>query len=165
MRRLARDHRNTTTRSGAFPQPLLECCVRGGDISREMQSGVPALRGIRGRLLGFSSLLVLVIASQLHAADAPAAKKADPSARYVYPDAAGKLVYDRDERGNRVPDFSHCGYRGGDAPIPEAPVAEVVDPREAADGTSPDSPSGFNRPSTAFQNGLSTSTVCAGLCC
>jgi hypothetical protein len=25
----------------------------------------------------------------------------------------GRLVYDADEKGNRVPDFSHCGYAGG----------------------------------------------------
>src|SRR5262249_40553292 len=33
---------------------------------------------------------------------------ADPSRRFVYPGEGSKLVYDRDERGNRIPDFSHC---------------------------------------------------------
>ena len=40
--------------------------------------------------------------------------------------ANGNLVYDADERGNRVPDFSTCGYAGGDRPIPDAPVRVVV---------------------------------------
>src|ERR1039457_1420754 len=40
--------------------------------------------------------------------------------------ADDKLVYDADEHGNRVPDFSTCGYAGGDKPIPEAAVRVVV---------------------------------------
>jgi hypothetical protein len=41
---------------------------------------------------------------------------------------AGKLVYSSDSQGNRVPDFSHCGYAGGDRPIPDAPIRVVVPP-------------------------------------
>ena len=37
-----------------------------------------------------------------------------------------KLVYDKDEHGNRVPDFSTCGYAGGDRDIPNAPVKVVA---------------------------------------
>jgi hypothetical protein len=40
----------------------------------------------------------------------------------------GKLVYKTDARGNRVPDFSDCGYGGGGIPIPEVPVKAVVEP-------------------------------------
>ena len=40
----------------------------------------------------------------------------------------GTLIYDLDEHGNRVPDFSTCGYAGGDRPIPDAPVRVVVSP-------------------------------------
>jgi len=42
--------------------------------------------------------------------------------------AGGRLVYDMDEHGNRVPDFSSCGYGGGDWEIPVAPVRVVVVP-------------------------------------
>ena len=42
--------------------------------------------------------------------------------------ADGHLVYDQDASGNRVPDFSTCGYAGGDQPIPDAPVRVVVSP-------------------------------------
>jgi hypothetical protein len=40
----------------------------------------------------------------------------------------GRLVYDADAKGNRVPDFSTCGYAGGDRRIPDAPVRVVVSP-------------------------------------
>lgn len=40
----------------------------------------------------------------------------------------GKLGYVADEKGNRVPDFSYAGYRGGDTPIPQVPVRVVVSP-------------------------------------
>jgi hypothetical protein len=40
----------------------------------------------------------------------------------------GRLVYDADVQGNRVPDFSACGYAGGDRPIPHAPVRVVISP-------------------------------------
>ena len=43
--------------------------------------------------------------------------------------ADGRLVCEADEQGNRVPDFSTCGYAGGARPIPAAPVRVVVAPR------------------------------------
>jgi hypothetical protein len=42
--------------------------------------------------------------------------------------ANGQLHYDVDALGNRVPDFSSCGYAGGDQSIPNAPVRVVVSP-------------------------------------
>lgn len=41
-----------------------------------------------------------------------------------------KLIYALDPQGNRIPDFSHCGYVGGDRPIPDAPIRIVVPPAE-----------------------------------
>ncbi len=46
----------------------------------------------------------------------------------------GSLVYEPDAQGNRVPDFSHCGYMGGDADIPDVPVVVVVPPADGDDG-------------------------------
>jgi hypothetical protein len=40
----------------------------------------------------------------------------------------GRLVYKPDSRGNRVPDFSHAGYRGGGVAIPEVAVREELEP-------------------------------------
>jgi hypothetical protein len=42
--------------------------------------------------------------------------------------AGNKLVYDTDDRGNRIPDFSHAGYQGGGGSIPDVPVRIVVAP-------------------------------------
>jgi hypothetical protein len=41
----------------------------------------------------------------------------------------GRIAYDADERGNRVPDFSHCGYTGGGRAIPDVPVHVSVPPQ------------------------------------
>ena len=42
----------------------------------------------------------------------------------------GSLVYDKDDHGNRVPDFSNCGYAGGDREIPTVAVCVTVAPIE-----------------------------------
>jgi len=42
-----------------------------------------------------------------------------PNGAWVYPSAAGDLVYQMDERGQRIADYSACGYRAGDEPLPE----------------------------------------------
>jgi len=46
----------------------------------------------------------------------------------------GNLVYRADERGNRVPDFSNCGYEGADREIPRVPVRMTVAPGDGDDG-------------------------------
>ncbi len=46
----------------------------------------------------------------------------------------GRLVYRADERGNRVPDFSNCGYAGADREIPHVAVRVTVAPAEGDDG-------------------------------
>lgn len=45
----------------------------------------------------------------------------------------GKLVYAEDAQGNHIPDFSHCGYRGGDENLPEVPVRVFVGPAAGDD--------------------------------
>ena len=37
---------------------------------------------------------------------------------WVYPSSRGNLLYQLDERGQRVTDFSNCGYKGGGEPLP-----------------------------------------------
>lgn len=46
----------------------------------------------------------------------------------------GKLLYAPDSRGDRLPDFSYSGYKGGNAPIPDVPVRVIV-PLKAGDAT------------------------------
>jgi hypothetical protein len=71
------------------------------------------------RTCSFVSILVAAMASSLLAASPKA-----PPALSLGTD--GKLTYARDSQGNRIPDFSHCGYAGGDRAIPDAPVRVVV---------------------------------------
>jgi hypothetical protein len=52
----------------------------------------------------------------------------------VAPGPGGKLVYATDERGNRIPDFSNCGYAGAERDIPDVPAVVSVAPAEGDDG-------------------------------
>ena len=47
----------------------------------------------------------------------------------AYPGKDGKLVYTPDFRGNRIPDFSGVGYRGGEN-IPDVPVRVELEPMD-----------------------------------
>jgi hypothetical protein len=80
-----------------------------------------------GRLVGGLSAIGCLFALSFAAA-------ADPSQRFVYPGERGALVYEKDERGNQIVDFSHCGYRGGGVAIGDAPVRVVVSPSDDDNG-------------------------------
>ncbi|HMO85346.1 MAG TPA: hypothetical protein PKC18_10550, partial [Lacipirellulaceae bacterium] len=58
----------------------------------------------------------------------------DSRAATIDRDANVALVYARDSQGNRVPDFSHCGYAGADEEIPNVPVRVVLAPGGGDDG-------------------------------
>src|SRR6187431_609522 len=51
-----------------------------------------------------------------------------PTTSLVYPGIDGKLVYVADSLGNKIPDFSNAGYKGGGVPIPTVPVKATVWP-------------------------------------
>jgi hypothetical protein len=69
------------------------------------------------------SALIALIVTLLVAA----VGRAEPgAARFVAQGADGKLVYDSDRCGDRIPDFSSCGYGGGGVAIPDVPVRAVV---------------------------------------
>jgi hypothetical protein len=74
----------------------------------------------------FLTLLALPAAAQKPPKPVP------PPAPIAYKD--GKLTYAPDSLGNRVPDFSYCGYRAGDAAIPTATVKVTV-PAKPGDAT------------------------------
>ncbi|KAA9345432.1 DUF6298 domain-containing protein [Larkinella humicola] len=52
----------------------------------------------------------------------------------VAPGPQGRLVYEPDERGNRISDFSYCGYQAGNQSIPDI-VIRVVVPFRKGDAT------------------------------
>lgn len=47
---------------------------------------------------------------------------------------SGQLIFHQTEKGDRVPDFSYCGYRASEAPIPNVPV-QVIVPLQSGDAT------------------------------
>jgi hypothetical protein len=51
-----------------------------------------------------------------------------PTTSMVYPGTDGKLVYIADSLGNKIPDFSNAGYKGGGVPIPYVAIKETVWP-------------------------------------
>lgn len=51
-----------------------------------------------------------------------------PTTSLVFPGVDGKLVYVEDSIGNRIPDFSHAGYKGGGVSIPLVPIKEIIWP-------------------------------------
>lgn len=57
-----------------------------------------------------------------------AATPARPTSTWVHRGPDGRLVYRTDERGNRIPDFSNVGYRGGLVAVPDVPVRVTVEP-------------------------------------
>jgi hypothetical protein len=52
----------------------------------------------------------------------------------VAAEKGGRLVYAPDQRGDRIPDFSYSGYKGGDSSIPNVPIRVVV-PFKEGDAT------------------------------
>jgi hypothetical protein len=51
-----------------------------------------------------------------------------PTTSLVYPGTDGRLVYVTDSLGNKIPDFSNAGYKGGGVPIPYVQIRETVWP-------------------------------------
>ena len=74
----------------------------------------------------FLRLIGVVLIALLAGSGLAAAPKSAPP--IVSIGSNHKLVYSPDPHGNCIPDFSHCGYAGGDLAIPDAPVRVVVSP-------------------------------------
>ena len=51
----------------------------------------------------------------------------------VHPGPGDRLVYQADEQGNIIPDFSSCGYMGGGVAIPDAAVRVTLKPAATGD--------------------------------
>ena len=51
-----------------------------------------------------------------------------PEISFLTLDKNGHLVYGTDQKGNQIPDFSHCGYRGANHPIPDCTIRVVLSP-------------------------------------
>jgi hypothetical protein len=76
------------------------------------------------KLIKYSSVFLMFFITGLTviAQDIP------PTASLVYPGTDGKLVYVADSLGNKIPDFSNAGYKGGGVAIPYVPNKITVWP-------------------------------------
>lgn len=61
--------------------------------------------------------------------DAPPVVRTDANPKnLVFKGPDDRLAYTADERGNRIGDFSRCGYMGGGVRIPDLPVVATLSP-------------------------------------
>lgn len=67
----------------------------------------------------------LMAAAVLAVAVAPVHAWESAKVRY---DNNGRLFYPADANGNRIPDYSHAGYKGGGVPLPTVPVVLTISP-------------------------------------
>jgi hypothetical protein len=72
------------------------------------------------KISSFSVVMFLISRLTIIAQDIP------PTTTLVYPGTDGKLVYVADSLGNKIPDFSNAGYKGGGVPIPYVAIKETV---------------------------------------
>ena len=77
---------------------------------------------MRIKIYSFTALIFFINALISNAQDLP------PTTSLVYPGTNGKLVYVADSVGNKIPDFSYAGYKGGGMPIPYVAIKETVWP-------------------------------------
>src|SRR5262249_13735068 len=102
--------------------------------SKFLRLGIPGILFVAGCIFSLCPVgrKSWVIAQQKQ--EKPGQAEVPEAQRYVAPvEDKGKLtlVYQKDSRGDRVPDFSACGYMGGGVALPDAPVRVIVDAKES----------------------------------
>src|SRR5512140_3083707 len=70
----------------------------------------------------FVVLFIIATGSIINAQDIP------PTTTLVYPGTDGKLVYVADSLGNKIPDFSNAGYKGGGVSLPYVAIKKTLWP-------------------------------------
>jgi hypothetical protein len=76
------------------------------------------------------SIKIFLIAVLVFCVNLQSGKAQDmaPSTSLVYPGNDGRLIYVADSLGNKIPDFSNAGYKGGGVSIPHVPIKAIVWP-------------------------------------
>ncbi|MEV4615657.1 hypothetical protein AB0K43_24150 [Kitasatospora sp. NPDC049258] len=92
-----------------------------------------ALAALAGPTSVWSTAAVAAGSGPAAGSSAPAAAPGDPADWLRL--AGGRLVYGQDRQGNRIPDFSYAGYRGGGVPLPTAKAAVTLGPGSGGDDT------------------------------
>lgn len=77
---------------------------------------------MRIKLCSLTNLLFIIVVVSVKGQDIA------PTTSLVYPGADGRLVYVADSLGNKIPDFSNAGYKGGGVPIPHVQTKVTVWP-------------------------------------
>ena len=77
---------------------------------------------MRIKIYSITSLVFFLYVHVSYAQDLP------PTTSLVFPGIDGKLIYVADSLGNKIPDFSNAGYKGGGITIPYVPVKATVWP-------------------------------------
>jgi hypothetical protein len=95
-----------------------------------MKISLIKLISVINRKAKLTLLLVLMGFSSVFAQN----KKKEEPPKPIFKGGNGKLQYTPNAQGDRLPDFSYCGYMGGDLAIPTAPVKVVV-PVKLGDAT------------------------------
>ena len=103
---------------------------RAADTYREAGGNMRSVQGVK---VGVIACAVMALVS-LTRGQAQEGDGGRPHSVWVYPGPDGRLVYTPTESGDRIPDFSTCGYMGGGGPLPEAPVRAIVEPGAGDDG-------------------------------
>ena len=96
--------KGTLLKTNQTPSPLERAGVRSTILYRQL----------------FFIAAVLVFSQALHSQ-----KNAGPASLYV---DKGTILYTPDSLGNRIPDFSYCGYKASEQPIPAIDIKIVVPP-------------------------------------
>ena len=111
MRRTTRNPRKTVTPFTGFPALAALPALLGVALctGQQQQQQSPAPAGVEG-----GGVTAAAVAGR---------------SKLVAPGANGTLVYAPwNDRGDTIPDFSNCGYKGGGVPLPVAPVKETLSP-------------------------------------
>ncbi|WP_282935831.1 hypothetical protein [Paenibacillus sp. RC67] len=76
----------------------------------------------------FVMLLLLLVSLTVLNAPFSLSAGSEATSSWVSYGQDGKLVYKKDESGNRIMDFSTAGYMGGGVAFPEVPVVKTIQP-------------------------------------
>ena len=127
----------------AFGIPCTELVLSGTQFSFTLPSTSDSYKGeisadgntITGTL-DVGHPVPLVFTRIVHAANSATEKSASMSnSQWVHFGSDRKLVYATTPKGDRIPDFSSAGYRGGGIALPHATTRMKVSPTGAADDT------------------------------
>jgi hypothetical protein len=127
----------------AFGVPCTEFVLSGTQFSFTLPSVDDSYKGeigadgntITGRLTQ-SGTLPLVFKRMVHAANSAAEKSASlNNSQWVHFGPDRQLVYARTSKGDRIPDFSSAGYRGGGIALPHVVTRVKVSPTVGEDDT------------------------------